>query len=264
MSEYADQSDRAAACSPDSAAPLPPGLLSRYPWLTFLLPFLVYMGVGSLEPSADGDVWLNLGIEYRHYPFIYTAKIVLTVVAIIFVLPGYRTFRFHVGPLGPLVGVLGGVAWIVLSQLHLEAKLLDLLGLGGRLDLGERPAFNPLEQLSDTPAWAYGFLAIRLLGLVVVVAVIEEFFLRGFLMRMVVAEQWWTLSIGQVNRLAIVAGTVIPMLYHPELVAALVWFSAVTWLMLKTKNIWDCITAHAVTNCLLGVYVLTTGEWGLM
>jgi membrane protease YdiL (CAAX protease family) len=52
---------------------------------------------------------------------------------------------------------------------------------------------------------------------------------------------------------------------HPgELLAAAVWFSMVTWLMVKTRNIWDCVVAHAVTNLLLGVYVVATGQWQLM
>ena len=61
---------------------------------------------------------------------------------------------------------------------------------------------------------------------------------------------------------ALIAGTVFPMLMHPgELFAALVWFSLVSWLMLRTRNIWDCITAHMVTNLLLGIYVMCSGQW---
>ncbi len=60
-------------------------------------------------------------------------------------------------------------------------------------------------------------------------------------------------------------GTVFPMLIHPaELLAAAVWFSMVTWLMVRTRNVWDCVAAHAVTNLLLGVYVVTSGEWRFM
>jgi uncharacterized protein len=57
------------------------------------------------------------------------------------------------------------------------------------------------------------------------------------------------------------------LLMHPaELLAAAVWFTLVTWLMLRTKNIWDCVVAHAVTNFLLGVYVVFMGgdAWRLM
>jgi hypothetical protein len=67
-----------------------------------------------------------------------------------------------------------------------------------------------------------------------------------------------------VTPLAAVLGTVFPMLMHPgELFAAAVWFSLVTGLMVYTKNIWDCVTAHAVTNFLLGVYVVKYGAWQL-
>jgi hypothetical protein len=34
--------------------------------------------------------------------------------------------------------------------------------------------------------------------------------------------------------------------------------------MVKTRNIWDCVVAHAVTNLLLGVYVVHWGRWHLM
>jgi hypothetical protein len=41
------------------------------------------------------------------------------------------------------------------------------------------------------------------------------------------------------------------------------WFSLVTWLMTKTRNIWDCVAAHSVTNALLGAWVLYSGDWFL-
>jgi hypothetical protein len=34
--------------------------------------------------------------------------------------------------------------------------------------------------------------------------------------------------------------------------------------MTKTKNLWDCVVAHAVTNLLLGAYVLWSGHWELL
>ena len=54
---------------------------------------------------------------------------------------------------------------------------------------------------------------------------------------------------------------------HPaELLAAAVWFSLVTWLMLRTPSIWDCVVAHATTNLLLGLYVVWAGgeAWELL
>ena len=94
---------------------------------------------------------------------------------------------------------------------------------------------------------------------------IEEFFLRGFLMRFLTDNEWWKVSFSKIATAGLVAGTVVPMLMHPgEIVAALVWFSGVTWLMLRTGNLWACIVAHAITNLLLGIYVVVSGEWWLM
>jgi CAAX prenyl protease-like protein len=252
-------------------------LASSRSWFTFLLPFAVYMLIGMFEPAApkppiqlpDGGTrpatnrnWF--GLEYRHYPVVYTIKIALTAAAMFVVLPGYRQFPIRLSPLAIIVGVVGVVLWISICHLQIERRLLEPLGLAKFLGLGERPAFNPLEVLSDTPAWAYAFLVIRFIGLALIVPIIEEFFLRGFLMRLVVREDWWMVPFGQVTPLAGVIGTVVPMLMHPaELLAALVWFSLVTWLMVRTRNIWDCVAAHAVTNLLLGIYVVTFHEWQL-
>jgi CAAX prenyl protease-like protein len=252
-------------------------LLAGRPWLTFLLPFAVYMVIGSFEPAppkpaivlADGTSrpainqnWF--GLEYHQYPIVYTVKIALTIGAMLFVLPGYRQFPFRVSLLAIAVGIVGVVLWIAICHLHLERKLLTPLGLDKLLGLGDRPAFNPLAELAATPTWAYTFLGIRFFGLALVVPIIEEFFLRGFLMRFVVRDTWWTVPFGTLTTAAAVMGTAVPMLMHPgELLAAFVWFSLVTWLMVRTKNIWDCVGAHAVTNLLLGIYVVTQHQWQL-
>jgi uncharacterized protein len=256
-------SDQSAIRNPKSEIP--------NPWLTFLLPFTVYMLIGSFEPAPpkpgirlpDGTIrpaidqnWF--GLEYRHYPIIYTIKIALTIAAMLFVLPGYRQFPLRISPLAIVVGIVGVALWIWLCHLQLERKLLAPIGLSKFLGLGERPAFNPLKELASTPIWAHAFLAIRFLGLALTVPIIEEFFLRGFVMRYVVNQDWWTVPFGTITPLAAAVGTAVPMLMHPgELLAAFVWFSLVTCLMALTKNIWDCVAAHATTNLLLGIYVVT-------
>jgi hypothetical protein len=236
----------------------------RNPWLVFLLPFVVFLLVGTFEPAAPAENAAGSSstrIPYDAYPLIYTIKIGLTLAAIAYVWPGYRQFRWRLSLIAILVGVVGAAVWIGLAALQREITAR----FGWDFGLGKRSAFNPLAELKDRPAWAHAFLAVRFLGLAVVVPVIEEFFLRGFLMRFVVAADWWKVPFGDVNRLAIVVGTAVPVLMHPqEALAAAVWFSAVTWLMLRTRNIWDCVAAHAVTNLLLGFYVLASGNWWLM
>jgi CAAX prenyl protease-like protein len=163
------------------------------------------------------------------------------------------------------VGLVGGPIWIGLCKLGLERRLLEPLGLDAWLGLGARSGFNPLVEMAATPTLAYAFLAVRLFGLVCVIAVAEEFFLRGFLMRFVMRSDWWNVPFGEVNAAAVAVGTIVPMLMHPaELLAAAVWFSLVTWLMVRTRSIWDCIVAHATTNLLIGLYAIWSGDFALM
>ncbi len=94
--------------------------------------------------------------------------------------------------------------------------------------------------------------------------IIEEFFLRGFLMRLVMDADWWKVPFGRVNTAAVIACIVYAVLTHPsELVAAAAWFGMVTWLMVRARNPWDCVAAHAVTNLLLGIYVVVWHDWPL-
>jgi CAAX prenyl protease-like protein len=245
--------------------------LGRQRWVTFLLPFLVFALVGGFEPTPDhaGGKAIGLSIPYAFYPWVYSLKISLTVAAVALVLPGYGEFPLRLSRLAIVVGLVGGPLWIGLCLLDWEHKYLlpslDYCGAGRLITAGDRPAYNPLEQLAGHPGLAWAFLAVRFLGLVAVVPLIEEFFLRGLVMRLVVDRDWWEVPFGKVNTQAVVLGTAVPMLMHPgELLAALVWFSLVTWLMLRTRNIWDCVAAHAVTNLILGLYVVWSGTWRLM
>lgn len=258
------------------AAELPPGWLRKWPWATFLLPFMIYMVCNALDAKtvdtrdqtevvAEEEVSASEeNISPTAYPKTYTIKIALTLLAMIAVWKGYRTLPFHISPLSIVVGVVGVVLWILICDLHLEEKLCELIGLKSFLAAGDRPAYNPLKSLADHGNWAYAFMAIRFFGLALVVPVVEEFFIRGFVMRVAVQPEWWKLPFGFVTPTAVVVGTVVPMMMHPgELLASAVWFTMITWLMVRTKNIWDCVAAHAVTNFLLGVYVVQYEQWQL-
>ena len=244
-------------------------LLANNPWIAFVLPLAVFMAVGCFEPkplAADAQATASAWeLPYWTYPWVYLLKVVLTSAALVWVWPAVASLPRRITPWSIVVGVIGVFIWVGLWRLGLERRLLEPLGLGKLLDFGVRSAYNPMAELKNQPVLAYGFLALRLFGLAVVIAIAEELFLRGFLMRYVIRHDWWTVPFGDVNRLAIVIGTAVPMLMHPgELLASAVWFSLVTWLMIKTRSLGDCIMAHATTNLLLGCYVFYSGEWTLL
>ncbi len=220
----------------------------------------------STPTNAGSWVW---PLPPSAYPWVFFAKIVITSICVAYFWPFYvACFPLKVNSLAVVVGVVGFVLWVGLWMLDAESYLLDALGgpessAAGWLGLGERPAYNPLAALGNRPSAAWLFLAVRFIGLVLLVPIIEELFLRAFFMRYIMHDTWWEIPFGDVNRLAVIAGIALPVLYHPEKLSALVWFSLVTWLMIRTRNFWDCVVAHAVTNLLLGIYVVALGEWEL-
>lgn len=232
-------------------------------WRTYVLPFAAFLVMTSLEPSSSQGAQANwLGLTTADYPWFYAVKLAVVLGVMKWARPGYMAFPFHVSPLALLVGLVGAGWWIGLCALNLEGRLLPLVGLGSVVDAGERVGFDPWTQMAD-PTYRALFLATRFAGLVLVVPVIEEFFLRGFLQRMVVSEDWADVPLGQFDK-GLVAATVVAMLMHPaELVAAAAWFSLVGWLWVRTKNIWDCVAAHMATNLLLGLYIVWAGDWRL-
>jgi len=271
----------------DQAATPPSGFFGRQRWAPFVLPLLAFVLSGQLEPRPPAEDTASAEsappadetadarpapaespepglFPYRWYPLVYTARIALTLAVAALALPAYRMFRLRVSWLAVAVGTVGVILWIGLCSLGLEQQYI-LPALSGILgESGGRAAYNPLEQLDGRPAALAGFLAVRFFGLALLVPLIEEFFVRGFLMRFVQEADWWQVPIGAADIAAWIAVIVYAVLTHPgEMLAAAVWFSLVTWLITRTRNIWDAVAAHAVTNLLLGVYVVSFRQWEL-
>ncbi|MFO7907116.1 MAG: CAAX prenyl protease-related protein [Planctomycetota bacterium] len=259
-------------------------ILERHPWLPFVLPFAVFMLSGFLEPSTQADPVSprpassvatdspetkpreRSGDEFPalSYPVAYTLRIALTGFAILLVIPTWAKIPWGYSPWAVAVGLLGGALWIGICQLNIADHVLRGLGLEHWSWFGARASFDPYTALGDTPAMMVSFLAVRLVGLACMVPLIEEFFLRGFLMRFIEKADWWTIDLGTVGQKAAITATVYGILAHPaEPLAAAAWFSLITVLHARTGSLWNCVLAHAITNGMLGLYVLTFRDWAL-
>ena len=247
-------------------------ILSLYCWLPFILPIAVFLIVGSFEPKppdSNGASTSWPSVPYRFYPWIYATKLLATLIALGLVWPDYKPHMRSIGWKGIVVGIVGGVVWITICKWNWEQTtlhpLLKSLRLDSLLGTGLRSAYNPCLELRGNNIGIVIYLAIRGIGLILVVPVMEEYFLRGFVIRYFASDNWWSFPIGQLTVLSAFVGTALPMLMHPgELLAAAVWFSLISILAWHTKNLWECIAAHCTTNLVLGIYVITTGAWWLV
>jgi len=99
-------------------------------------------------------------------------------------------------------------------------------------------------------------------GSVLLVPVIEELFWRAWLMRYVISRRFESVPLGAYQARAF---WVCALLFASEhgaywdvgLAAGIIY----NWWMIRTRNLADCILAHAVTNACLSGWVLYVGKW---
>ncbi len=243
--------------------PLPDDALDHgptEPWLSCAAPLAVYMAAGFLEPTASGGGLAgSLGIPLAAYPVLYGIRIVAVGLVIARALPNLRPWLGRPTWWPPILGVALVIPWVILAGLQRDA--------GWTFGMGERSGYDPFDvaNLGSAPSMAWAFLAMRAIGLVVMVPIAEELFLRGFLMRYAIEEKFWRVPFGTLTLASAAACLFYAAVSHPaEAVAAVGWFAIVSGIAAATARPIDCILCHAATNLALGVYVLSTKTWWLV
>ncbi len=254
----------ANSLDPDSSSPIAGLDDSTYQTLAFILPLIVFLVIGSFYPDFSNSTGTTgvASAEARTYLVMVGVQIMVAFGLLAwFHKVHLRHFPLKFSWLSVVVGAVGVVVWVALCELHLEKKLLTLIGLGEWFP--NRPSFNPFAEFSDS-GFRTIFLGLRFMLLAAIVPIVEEMFIRGWLVRWIEDPDWQPIRLTQLSFKALAAASVYGVLTHPgEALAALAWFSLVTWLMYRTGNLWDCVVAHAVTNLLLGIYVIQANAWYL-
>jgi CAAX prenyl protease-like protein len=138
---------------------------------------------------------------------------------------------------------------------------VGLDGLYPRLAKPES-AWNPNQQFGAGSALAWFYSAVRIAGSSLVVPPLEEVFYRSFLYRYFVKINFLTMPLGQFHGLSFVVTSAIFGLMHPDRwVAGILCGLAYQGLAVRKNRLGDAMTAHAITNFLLALWVLWTGDW---
>ena len=106
------------------------------------------------------------------------------------------------------------------------------------------------------------FIAVRVLESAILVPVLEELFWRGWLMRWVIRSDFESVPVGQYTALSFwVVALLFASEHGPYWEVGLIAGVAYNWWLVRTRNLADCMLAHAVTNALLAGYVLVFDQW---
>jgi uncharacterized protein len=128
--------------------------------------------------------------------------------------------------------------------------------------LSERSAtFDPIRTYGAGTASASIFVAVRMLGSSLVVPPLEEVFYRSLVYRYIIRHDFLTVPLGHFNWKAFLIAGAIFGFAHFEWLPGILCAFAYQGLLIRRNRLGDALTAHAVTNFLLGIWVVARGAW---
>ena len=212
--------------------------LEADPWRPRVLPFALFLALTFLQGQ--------FGETSRFW--IYFLKSLVGAGSIWLVWPLVREMRWRFSLEAVVAGVLVFGLWVGLDPFY--------PGLGGQPD-----GWNPHLAFGQNSGLAWFFIGVRILGSTLVVPPLEEVFYRSFLYRWLVKADFHGLPLGVFAWWPFLATSVIFGLAHREWLAGILCGMVYQGLVCRRKRLGDAITAHAITNLLLGCWVAAKGAW---
>ena len=228
--------------SPIQASPANAPMLSHAAWVR-IFPFLIYILF-----IAIADVLGRLGVSEPAMRWLYPVKIFAVVVTLVICYRHYT--ELHSLRLSPiwagiavLVGLVVFVLWISLSS--------------GWMVIGSPGGFDP--RTNGQVDWL--LVGLRIAGAALVVPVMEELFWRSFLMRWLDNADFESVDPAKVRLSSVAIAAVLFGFEHNLWLAGIVAGLAYSVLYMRQRSLWSAIVAHAVTNGILGVWIVRSAEW---
>jgi len=151
--------------------------------------------------------------------------------------------------------VLGGVLvfaiWVGLDPYYPKFQLLFKVG----------EPWNPLKQFGDAAAMAWFFVVVRTAGSALIVPPLEEAFYRSFLYRYFVRLEFTAMPFKQLHWLSLIVTSLVFGLSHYQWLAGFLCGLVYQGLVIRKNRLGDAMTAHAITNFLLGCWIVWKGAW---
>ena len=218
--------------------------LTRAGWAR-VIPFALFMVLLAVRGYVPQDsTWLDPR-------WVYGLSVLIVAGSIAYFWREYRELASGSGPsllqavVALMVGAVVFKLWILLTEPWMM--------------LGQPTAsFRPVDADGQLQ---WGLVAVRWIGAALLVPVMEELFWRSFLMRWIDNPDFEKVDPSEVSPKAMVLSTLVFMLAHTQWLGAIVAGLAYAWLYRYTRSLWAPILAHAVTNGVLGIWVVVYGNW---
>jgi len=237
------------------------------------VPFGVFMVFLLLSQFAgEAMLWEHDNAPwYQHWPdqLFYPIQTVLTLVTLIFFWKHYEFQWSNKVWIGVIAGFIGIGFWLLPTTLydHLgmtsgkpETFFQKLTGLAPR-----KEGFDP--SVFSNPAAYWFSLVMRVIRAAVIVALVEEIFWRGFLMRFLLKPDgnYWKVPFGKPAWISFFVVTVVFMIAHAPIdwAGAFVYGSLTYGVAVYTRSLLACVVMHGVANATMAWYAMTYSKFGL-
>ena len=206
-----------------------------------VVPLVVFAGLTALAGRGGTG----------SYYWVYLLKTVVGAWMIFEMRPCLEEMRWKVSWEAVAVGAAVFALWVGLDGHYPRLTRLQA-GAG----------WNPHGQFGEGSAMAWLCIVTRMAGSTLVVPPIEEVFYRSFLYRYLANSRFQGVPFNQFHVVPFAATAVTFGLGHPDRwVAGILCGLAYQGLVLRKNRLGDAMTAHAVTNSLLGIWIVRNGAW---
>ncbi|MDH7504270.1 MAG: CAAX prenyl protease-related protein [Verrucomicrobiota bacterium] len=211
------------------------------PLIARVAPFIVFIALTLFQG--------RLG-EGSHY-WIYLAKTLVGLWLVLVSRPFVSEMRWAFGWEAVAVGVAVFIMWVGIDPFYPR-----LPGMGQ-----STATWNPIAHYGQGSAMAWLFILTRILGSTFVVPQIEEVFYRSFLYRYIMKQDFVSVPLGTFAWTPFIATAAVFGLAHHQWLAGILCGMAYQWLVIRKQRLGDAMTAHAITNFLLGLWVVWKNAW---
>ena len=121
--------------------------------------------------------------------------------------------------------------------------------------------WNPHAPFGENSALAWLMITTRILGSTFVVPPLEEVFYRSFVYRYIADQNFLSVPLNKFLPLPFFATALVFGFSHNEWLAGILCGAAFQWLVIRKRRLGDAMTAHAITNFLLGAWIVWNHAW---
>lgn len=213
--------------------------------LSRILPFVVFLALTFCQGK--------LGVQ-SHFWF-YLTKTIVGAWLVWVVWPLVPEMRWRISSAAVLTGVAVFAVWVGLEGHYPKLESLFSKKTSNTFE------WNPNTAFGEGTVLAWFFMVVRILGSSIVVPPLEEAFYRSFLYRYIAKQEFQTVPLNKFLPVPFIVTAVIFGANHNEWLPGIFCACAYQALVIWRGNLGDAITAHAITNWLLGIWVVTRGAW---